>query len=153
MAYAIRFSANERTSGIGRLSRARVRSEGFATGVPSYILPRVSSSTPDSRYRQRPVTSKLSSESPIGSMYWWHALHVGFLRWISIRSRVVNGRPSFPSDVSSSVGTFGGGGGGGIPIRTSITHLPRSTGEGRFASDVWTSILPWPSSPRRVPSG
>ena len=63
-----------------------------------------------------------------------------------MRSRVVSGLPSLPSVVSSSVGTFGGGGGGGIPISTSITHLPRSTGDVRLASDVCTSMLPWPST-------
>ena len=35
---------------------------------------------------------------------------------------------------------MGGGGGGGVPSSTSITHLPRSTGEVRLASDVCTSI-------------
>ena len=70
-----------------------------------------------------------------------------------MRSRVVSGLPSLPSVVSSSAGTLGGGGGGGMPISTSITHLPRSTGDVRFASDVCTSMLPWPSMPRRVLSG
>ena len=86
-------------------------------------------------------------------MYWWHVLHVGFLRWISIRSRVVSGWPSLPAAVSSSVGTFGGGGGGGMSISTSIIHLPRSTGDVRLAIDVCTRKLPWPKIPRRVLSG
>src|SRR6476646_4446017 len=83
----------------------------------------------------------------------WQELHVGFARCSSIRSRVVNGRPALPSAVFSNGGTSGGGGGGGEPIRTSITHLPRSTGDVRFANDVWTRTLPCPSTPRRVASG
>ena len=48
-----------------------------------------------------------------------------------------------------SVGFGFGGGGGGDPRRTSITHLPRSTGEVRPAWEVRVRMLPWPSSPRR----
>ena len=66
----------------------------------------------------------------------WQALHVGFVRWISIRSRVVSERPSMTVAVSSRSGTAGGGGGGGTPRTTSITHLPRSTGDVRLAIDV-----------------
>src|SRR5262249_62143191 len=99
------------------------RSAGVWIGVPSYKFPRVSSSIAFSRYRHLPVTSKLSIARPIGSMYWWHVLHVGFLRWSSMRSRVVSGRPSLPAAVSSSVGTFGGGGGRGLAISTSLLHF------------------------------
>ena len=83
----------------------------------------------------------------------WQALQVGLARCISIRSRVVSSLPSLASPVSSSAGTLGGGGGGGVPSSTSITHLPRSTGEVRLASEVCTSIEPWPRMPRRVASG
>jgi hypothetical protein len=51
-------------------------------------------------------------------------------------------RPSFASPVSSSVGTFGGGSGGGVPSRTSMTHLPRRTGDVRLEIEVSTSMLP-----------
>ena len=44
--------------------------------------------------------------------------------------------------VSSSAGTFGGGGGGGDPSSTSITHLPRITGEVRSAIEVSVRTLP-----------
>ena len=83
----------------------------------------------------------------------WHELQVGFLRCDSMRSRVVSIRPSFASPVASRSGTSGGGGGGGVPSSTSITHLPRSTGEVRLASEVCTSMLPWPRMPRRLASG
>ena len=49
-----------------------------------------------------------------------------------------------------SGGTFGGGGGGGVPRRFSRIHLPRSTGDVRFAYDVTVRMLPWPSSPPRT---
>ena len=63
-----------------------------------------------------------------------------------------------PPAVAGLVGLFeagmsGGGGGGGVPSSTSMTHLPRSTGDVRFASDVSTRMLPCPSTPRRVSSG
>ena len=49
-----------------------------------------------------------------------------------MRSRVDSSLPpAFAFTESSSAGTFGGGGGGGVPSSTSITHLPRSTGEVR----------------------
>ena len=54
--------------------------------------------------------------------------------------------------VSSRSGTLGGGGGGGVPSSTSITHLPRSTGEVRSAIEVSCSTLPWPRMPRRAGS-
>ena len=50
---------------------------------------------------------------------------------------------------SSSAGTLGGGGGGGDPSSTSITHLPRYTGEVRSETDVSARMLPCPSIPRR----
>jgi hypothetical protein len=108
---------------------------------------------PLSLMRQAPVTSKFSSASPIGSIIRWHDMHAGFLRCCSIRSRTVRMRPPSDSGVSSSAGMLGGGAGGGVPSSTSITHLPRSTGEVRLASEVCTSIEPWPSRPRRVRSG
>ena len=63
----MRFSVNVLTSGIGRLSSARCRSVGPASGVPSYNSPWVSKGAPFSRIRHLPVTSKLSSARPIGS--------------------------------------------------------------------------------------
>src|SRR5215211_3193745 len=60
-----------------------------------------------------------------------------FFRCSSIRSRVVRNLPSFAPAVSSRSGTPGGGGGGGVPSSTSITHLPRSTGDVRLPSVVW----------------
>jgi hypothetical protein len=113
----------------------------------------VSIGMPFSRCRHLAVTSKLSSARPIGSMNRWHELQVALVRWISIRSRVVSSRPSFAAAAASRSGTSGGGGGGGVPSSTSITHLPRSTGEVRLASDVCTSIEPWPRMPRRESSG
>ena len=79
----------------------------------------------------------------------WHDRQAGFARCCSIRSRTVSMRVAPAALVSSSAGTFGGGGGGGEPIITSITHLPRMTGEVRSATDVSRSTLPLPSRPRR----
>ena len=59
----------------------------------------------------------------------------------------------WPSPAAGSfsrlVSTPGGGCGGGAPSRFSRIHLPRTTGDVRFAADVSVSTLPCPSSPRR----
>ena len=72
----------------------------------------------------------------------------GFARCCAIRSRIDERLATrrCPADG----GTFGGGGGGGMPRRLSSTHLPRSTGEVRFAYDVTVRMLPCPSSPRAL---
>ena len=44
---------------------------------------------------------------------------------------------------------WGGGGGGGVPMSTSMTHFPRSTGDVRADIEVRFSMLPWPRTPRR----
>ena len=70
-----------------------------------------------------------------------------------MRSRTESGLATWPvrlSAFSGSAGTFGGGGGGGVPSSTSITYLPRCTGEVRIAVDVSVRMLPWPSSPKRL---
>ena len=54
---------------------------------------------------------------------------------------------------SSSGGTSGGGAGGGLPSRFSRIHLPRMTGDERFALEVTSSRLPCPSRPRRASLG
>ena len=82
-------------------------------------------------------------------MTLWHEVQAGFLRCSSIRSRTDSTRPSRAPPVSSSSGTLGGGGGGGEPSSTSITHLPRCTGEVRSATEVSSKMLPWPRMPRR----
>jgi hypothetical protein len=66
-----------------------------------------------------------------------------------MRWRTVSSLPAAAPFVSSSAGTLGGGGGGGDPRRTSITHLPRITGDVRSATDVSTRMLPCPRMPRR----
>ena len=53
----------------------------------------------------------------------------------------------------SARGTFGGGGGGGVPSSTSITYLPRSTGDVRFDIDVSVRMLPCPSKPEAIRIG
>ena len=73
----------------------------------------------------------------------WQESHAGFARCCSMRSRTESMLPpSVPFTESSSGGTFGGGGGGGVPSRTSITHLPRCTGDVRSATDVSVRMLP-----------
>ncbi len=57
--------------------------------------------------------------------------------------------PAFAFTESSSEGTLGGGAGGGEPSSTSITHLPRCTGEVRSATEVSVRMLPCPSRPCR----
>ena len=66
-----------------------------------------------------------------------------------MRSRTESSWPPLAPPVSSSAGTLGGGAGGGDPSSTSITHLPRCTGEVRSATEVSSSTLPWPRMPRR----
>src|SRR5262245_47405735 len=145
---------------------ACLRVAGPSTSAPSYIFVFVSIETPGdrtrvplsaieavlSRVRQAPVTSKFSRANPIGSIIWWHELHDGFARCASIRSRTVRDLPPLVADVSSSFGTTGGGGGGGVPNRTTITHLPRCTGDVRSATEVSVRIAPLPNSPRRLSS-
>ena len=106
--------------------------------------------TPPSVVRHFPIRSKFSSENPIGSMILWQAAHTGLLRCCSIFCRTEVGccAPSF----SGSGGTFGGGRGAGVPRRFSRTHLPRATGEVRFATEVTSRKLDWPSKPRRFSS-
>src|SRR5262245_41082982 len=84
----------------------------------------------------------------MGSIREWQLAHVGFSRWRTIASRIVS---VFPGALPSvfSAGTFGGGGGGGADSKFSRTHLPRFTGDVRFAYDVIVNRLPWPSSPPR----
>ena len=50
--------------------------------------------------------------------------------------------------LASNAGMLGGGGGGGVPMSTSMTHLPRSTGDVRADIEVKSSTLPWPSPTR-----
>src|ERR1019366_10265783 len=113
-------------------------------GVPSYITPAESTGTSLSLMRHLPVTSKLSSARPSGSITRWHDTQAGFLRCSSIRSRVDSSLPPEDALVASSAGTFGGGGGGGGPTSTSMIHLPRITGDVRSATDRSTRMLPWP---------
>ena len=67
-----------------------------------------------------------------------------------MRSRTLFGLAAPAS--SSNGGTTSGGGGGGVPSTFSSTHLPRSTGEVRWACEVTSRMAPLPSSPRRVSS-
>ena len=70
-----------------------------------------------------------------------------------MRSRVESMRPSFDSPVFSRSGTLGGGGGGGDPSKTSITHLPRNTGDVRLACDVNVRTLRLPEQPATAAVG
>ena len=83
----------------------------------------------------------------------WHELQDGFSRCNASRSLVVSSLPPSLPSVSSRSGTPGGGGGGGEPNKTSMTHLPRNTGEVRPACDVKVRILPCPNRPRLLSSG
>ena len=74
------------------------------------------------------------------------------VRCSSMRSRTDSGFATWPvrlSAFSVSAGTFGGGGGGGVPSSTSITYLPRCTGDVRMAVEVSVRMLAWPSKPKR----
>src|SRR5580698_7672101 len=95
--------------------------------------------TPASLVRYRPIRSKFSSEKPIGSMILWQDAQVGFLRCCSIRCRTDAACGAEPS--VSSGGMFGGGVGAGVPSRFSKTHLPRATGDVRFATEVTSRKL------------
>ncbi len=86
-------------------------------------------------------------------MTLWHELHAGWRGACANCSATDSSRPSFASPVASRSGTSAGGGGGGLPSSTSITHLPRSTGDVRLPCEVSVRTLPCPSRPRRVSSG
>ena len=131
-------------------STALRRPAGPSIDVPSNSCPPASTLAPPSFTRHLPVASKFSSARPSGSITRWQDVHAGLLRCCSMRSRTESVRPaSVVPFVSSSAGTFGGGGGGGDPSSTSITHLPRITGDVRSAIEVSVSTLPWPRMPRR----
>jgi len=86
----------------------------------------------------------------IGSIILWQAAQTGLTRCSSRRWRTESSLAAWPvrlSEFSGSEGTLGGGGGGGVPSSTSITHLPRCTGDVRIAVEVSVKMLAWPSSP------
>src|SRR5262249_26444625 len=148
--YVRSFSVIVPTNTSDRPSNACLRLAGPSSLVPSTSCPEASIFVPPSVARHFPVRSKFSSENPIGSIILWHAAQTAFFRCSSIRSRtdVIFWLPSF----SLSGGTLGGGRGGGVPKRFSRTHFPRETGEVRFATDVTSRKLAWPSKPRRESS-
>ena len=81
----------------------------------------------------------------------WQALHVGFARCSSSRSRTVFGLLA----LLRSRGTprrSGGGDAGGVPVMASRIHAPRSTGAVRFGYDVAIKMPPLPSRPQRFSS-
>ena len=86
----------------------------------------------------------------MGSIMLWHAEQAGLSRCCSRRCRT--GSAFWFSTFSMSGGTSAGGFGGATPSSTSITYLPRTTGEVRVASDVSVSTLPCPSRPMRFGS-
>ena len=121
--------------------------------VPSTSWPDASTGVPrvpPSRVRHAPVASKFSSASPAGSIIRWQLAQAGLRRCCSMRSRTDFGLAAPAS--SSNGGTTSGGGGGGVPSTFSSTHLPRSTGDVRWACEVTSRIAPLPSSPLRVSS-
>src|SRR5678815_1815591 len=97
---------------------------------PSGSVPEESIVNSPSFERQAPIASKFSSPNPSGSMREWHEAQIAFFRCCSNCSRIEEVLPIF---ASSRFGTSGGGGGGGAPTRFSNTHLPRNTGDVRFA--------------------
>ena len=98
--------------------------------------------------RHRPVWSKFSSARPIGSIRRWHPAQVGRFRCCSSRCRNEVAWPAagpsrglFPLPAAAGAAAF--------PSRLSRIHLPRTTGDVRFAADVSVNTLPCPSRPRR----
>ena len=134
----------------GRLMIASRSAIGPVIGAPPASVPLASMGRPPSVSRHRPTGSKFSSAKPGGSIVRWQPAQTGSSRCCSSRSRTLRG--AAPAPLSSSAGTFGGGGFGGELNTFVMIHLPRNTGDVRFATDVSNSTLPWPSKPRRFGS-
>src|ERR1051325_9185544 len=146
--YISSFSVNVDTNSSGWLSKVVLRPAIPSNFVPSGNAPDASIGVPASASRQRPTGSKFSMAKPIGSIRAWQLAHAGLARCWIIASRMVSGLPVVLPSVFNA-GTFGGGGGGGADNKFSSTHLPRFTGDVRFAYDVFVNRLPRPSSPTR----
>src|SRR5437016_2365760 len=85
--------------------------------------------------------------NPMGSINAWHPAQAGSARCCAILSRIeiTFSTPAF----SFNAGTLPGGGGGATPRIFANIHLPRMTGEVRFAYEVKVRMLPWPNRPPR----
>ena len=140
--YVISFSVAVRTNTSERLSSACRRLAGPSSGVPSTSW--LDASIGRAAIARAPPADQVEvlerEPDRIHDLDGTRA-HVGFSRCISIfcaqRRRLWR-----LLDSSSSGGTFGGGSGGGTPSRFSSTHLPRDTGDVRFATDVTSRKLP-----------
>ena len=100
-----------------------------------------------------PTTSKFSSARPSGSITRWHDWHAGFgavrLHALAHREQAaIRAPPSSPRNPARRAAAAAAA----VPNSTSSTHLPRSTGEVRSATDVIVRMLPWPNRPRRFGS-
>ena len=74
----------------------------------------------------------------------------GCFRCSSMRWRVDRAcRPRSPSPIRRAPARPAAAVAAACPSSTSITHLPRRTGDVRSATDVSVRMLPWPSRPRR----
>src|SRR5262245_42913645 len=113
--------------------------------VRLYIVSDGSMAASPSAVRHRPIPSKFSRASPMGSISLWQLAQTVLLRCWAMRSRM----ESDFSGASFNGGTFAGGDGGGVPRIFVRTYLPRLTGDVRLAIEVKVRMLPWPRSPLR----
>ena len=138
------------TNSSGRFSTALRRPMAPSKVLPSGSPPDASTGPPASLcVRHRPIASKFSVDKPDRIHQLMAARAHRRWRDAGPSARAWSGF-SHPDSFSGSGGTFSGGGGTGVPSRFSRIHLPRRTGDVRFAYDVTVMMLPWPSSPPRT---
>src|SRR4051794_19959026 len=96
------------------------------------------------------MVSKPSSESPMGSVIWWHAAHVLLvLCAISFSRKVLIG---FLGSLTAEKSTSFGGVGVGKQRKISLSATPRLVGEERPGWENIDSMLIWVRMPLRPDS-
>ena len=87
-----------------------------------------SSERPSNTSRSPSTPSKVVRSSIAPEIIAWQLAHTGLARCCTIRSRIDSNSPASLSSLRS-----GTSGGGGVPSRFSRIHLPRNTGDVRWA--------------------
>src|SRR5262245_44379583 len=97
------------------------------------------------------MVSKASSESPMGSVIWWHAAHTLLVvcainRWRKVLVGLLGSLTSVKS-------TSFGGSGVAMQRKISLSATPRLVGEERPGWENIDSVLIWVRMPLRPDSG